>query len=140
MSEPFAQSTDVTTAYGASLPGSTERVDYLLGIANARLRVLLPTLAAAVADDEDLATLAKDVVVQAVIRRLPLSNTGPQVESQTQAAGPWSTTLRYSEDRSGTFSDDDLDLLRDALGRLDTTRVSTGVGTIKLNPTDWVFG
>lgn len=135
----FADETDVETAYGASLPTSPERVTYLLSNANARLRILLPSLAAAVDDDEDLAILAKDVVAQAVIRRLPMASGGPQPESQTQSAGPWTTTVRYTEDRSETFSDDDLALLRDALSRLDVGASTTGVGTIRLGRPDWTY-
>lgn len=135
----FADETDVETAYGGSLPTSEARVTYLLSIANARLRILLPALTAAVADDEDLALLAKDVVTQAVIRRFPTGDGGPQVQSQTQSAGPWSTTVRYTEDRSETFSDDDLALLREALLRLGVIIASTGVGTIKLGRPDWTF-
>lgn len=136
----FATRPDVVVAYGgSSLPGSEARTDSLLAIASARLRILLPGLAAAVGADEDLALLAKDVVVQAVLRRLPLGEGSQQVASQTQTAGPFQTTVRYSEDRSETFSDDDLALLREALSRA-TDQVHTGAGTIRLGAPDWTFG
>lgn len=135
----FATRPDVVVAYGgSSLPGSEARTDSLLATASARLRILLPGLAAAVENDDDLALLAKDVVVQAVIRRLPIGDGGQQVQSQTQTAGPWQTTVRYSEDRSETFSDDDLALLRDALTRT-ATPVGTAAGTIRLGTPDWTF-
>lgn len=135
----FAIRTDVETSYGgSSLPGTTARTDSLLATASARLRILLPGLAAAVLEDADLALLAKDVVVQAVIRRLPLGDGNQQVQSQTQTAGPWQTTVRYSEDRSETFSDDDLALLRDALSRT-IDPVGTAAGTIRLGTPDWTF-
>lgn len=135
----FADETDVETAYGGSLPGTEGRVTYLLNLAIARLRLLLPALEDATENDPDLALLAKDVVVQAVIRRLPLGDGSQQVQSQTQSAGPWSTTVRYTEDRSETFSDDDLDLLRDALSRLDVGASTIGVGTIRLGRPDWTY-
>lgn len=128
----FAEPTDVDTAYEGSLPaGSGERVQYLLDTLSARLRKLLPTLVERVAGDEDLAMLAKDTVVQAVIRRLP--GASQSIQSQTQTAGPWSTTVRYTTDSSGTFSDEDLRLLG---GVVD---VDSGgmVGSIRLGLVDW---
>lgn len=123
---PFAEPTDVSTAYEGSLPvGSEDRILYLLDVVSARLRILLPTLQERASTDDDLATSAKDVVVQAVLRRLP---GGQQTESQTQTAGPYSTTFRYTTDRSGTFPDQDLDLLRGTDGAATSGRV----GTIKL--------
>lgn len=138
----FATRTDVETSYGgSSLPGSTARTDSLLSIASARLRILLPGLAEAVENDDDLALLAKDVVVQAVIRRLPLGEGGQTVQSETQTAGPWQYTRRFTEDRSETFADDDLALLREALSRatVDLTTHS-GAGTIRLGRPDWTMG
>lgn len=129
----FAGPTDVATAYEGTLPaGSGARVQYLLDTTSARLRVLLPDLAERVVGNDDLAMLAKDVVVQAVITRLGGSS-AQQVRSQTQAAGPWSTTTTYATDATGTFSDQDLDALRG-------TAVEAGgrVGTIKLGTfVDW---
>ena len=136
----FATRTDVELAYGgSSLPGSTQRVDVLLSTASARLRILIPGLAAAAESNGDIALLAKDVVVQAVIRRLPLSSE-QQVQSHTQTAGPFQTTVRYTEDRSETFSDDDLALLRQALARTEAKTAPTGAGTIRLGAPDWSFG
>jgi hypothetical protein len=130
----FAQPTDVSAAYeGLSppLPGDT-RVQYLLDVASARLRALLPTLEQRIADADsgDLALLAKDVVVQAVIRRA--QPTGAQASSQTQQAGPFQTTVRFAVDRTGWFTDDDLAMLagipRSGLHAM---------GTIKLGLVDW---
>lgn len=135
----FAIRTDVETVYGGALPGTNARTEYLVRTANARLAILLPALEAAVADDDDLADIAKDIVVQAVIRRLPLVNGEPSVQSQTQTAGPWTTTVRYTEDRSETFSDDDLALLREVLNRT-TENVATSAGTIRLGRPDWTLG
>lgn len=137
----FATRTDVEIAYGgSSLPGTPQRADMLLSTASARLRILIPGLAAVAENNADIALLAKDVVVQAVIRRLPLSSE-QQVQSHTQTAGPFQTTVRYAEDRSETFSDDDLALLRQALTRAtggDTA--PAGAGTIRLAAPDWTFG
>jgi hypothetical protein len=125
----FAVPTDVETAYEGSLPvGSEARVQYLLDVVSSRLRLLLPTLEDRMADDVDLTLMAKDIVVQAVIRRLPGSQ--QQVQSTTQSAGPWSVTNRYTTDASETFTDDDLTLLGGATA-------GTRVGTIKLGWPDW---
>lgn len=129
----FAGPTDVETAYEGSLPaGSEARVQYLLDTVSARLRRLLPTLEERIAAEDaeafgesDLSLLTKDTVVQAVLRRLP--GTVQQVESQTQSAGPWSVTNRYTVDSTQTFSDDDLDLLRGS-----PAASHTGIGTISL--------
>lgn len=129
----FAEPTDVETAYEGSLPsGSSDRVQYLLDVVSARLRLLLPTLVERIeaAETPDLAVMTRDVVVQAVLRRLPGSN--QQVESQTQTAGPWSTTMRFTTDKSGTFPDEDLLLLSGT-----PTAGSGRVGTIKLGLVDW---
>lgn len=138
----FAEPTDVETAYEGSLPSESEdRVQYLLDTASARLRLLLPSLEARIAAadlvaaavepeaESDLTLMARDVVVQAVIRRLPGSQ--QQVASSTQAAGPFSTTLRYTADSTQTFSDDDLALLAPSpIG-------AGGVGTIKIGRPNW---
>lgn len=123
----FAEPTDVDTAYEGTLPEG-DRVQYLLDTVSARLRILLPTLVDRIAEDTsgDLGMLAKDIVVQAVIRRFPGST--QQVQSQTQTAGPWSTTVRYTQDQSGTFTDEDLRVL----GGVPSTTSSGSVGTIKL--------
>jgi hypothetical protein len=97
--------------------------------------VLLPTLEARVATDDDTALLAKDIVVQAVIRRLPGSSS-QNVQSQTQTAGPWSTTVRYTTDTSQTFSDEDLRLLGGVPASLGA---GGSVGTIKLKPIEWYY-
>jgi hypothetical protein len=132
----FAEPTDVETAYEGTLPaGSENRVQYLLDTVSARLRVLLPTLEARVATDDDTALLAKDIVVQAVIRRLPGSSS-QNVQSQTQTAGPWSTTVRYTTDTSQTFSDEDLRLLGGVPASLGA---GGSVGTIKLKPIEWYY-
>lgn len=140
----FAVPTDVETAYEGSLPaGSQARLQYLLDTVSARLRILMPSLEdRIVAADEvaqivnpgvrsDLAIMARDVVVQAVIRKM--SNGTQQVESTTQTSGPWSVTNRFTTDSSQTFSDDDLALLGGA------TVGGQRVGTIKLGRADWTF-
>lgn len=137
----FAEPTDVETAYEGSLPsGSSQRVQYLLDVVESRLRLLLPSLSENIAEKEaldppntDLKVTARDVVVQAVLRRLPGSN--QQVESQTQTAGPWSVTNRFTTDKSGTFPDEDLDLLSGLAGT--ASRAGGTVGTIKLGLVDW---
>lgn len=136
----FASRTDVETEYGSSLPGSTTRTQSLIDTASARLRILLPSLAGAVEDDTDLALLTKDIVVQAVIRRLPLGTDKSNVQSQTQTVGPWQSTVRYTEDRSGTFPDDDLALLREALNRTTELTGTGSAGTIRLGRPDWTLG
>lgn len=134
----FAVPTDVETAYEGSLPaGSEARVQYLIDTASARLRLLLPKLEDRIAAADlaaggtsDLALMTRDAVVRAVIRRL--GSTGqPQVSSQTQSAGPWTVTNRYTTDSSRTFPDDDLDLLRGH------SRGSGAMGTIKLGLVEW---
>jgi hypothetical protein len=128
----FAVPTDVETAYEGSLPGgvNSPRLQYLLDVVSARLRALLPTLVVRIEDDEDLALLAKDIVVQAVIRRLPGNQ--QQVQSTTQSAGPWSVTNRFTTDASETFTDDDLALLRG-----EATGVAATVGSIRIGRPDW---
>jgi hypothetical protein len=138
----FAVPTDVTNAMeGLSPPlPSEDRIQRELDIVSARLRFLVPDLEARIAaadlvltenQQNDLATLARDVVVQATKSRLTTGN-GPQTQSTTQQAGPFATTVRYRQDKSGTFSDDDLALLR-GYG------TGTGMpGTIKLGAVDWV--
>jgi hypothetical protein len=131
---PFATPSDVDTAHEGTLPAE-DRVQFLLDSVSARLRILLPTLEERIIDSEDLGILAKDIVVQAVIRRLPGSTT-QNIQSQTQTAGPWSTTVRYTTDTSGTFTDEDLRLL----GGTTSTTPAGSVGTIKTGPlVDW-FG
>lgn len=135
----FATLADVETEYGgSSLPGSTERTNSLLAVASTRLRLLVPGLAEST--DPDLAVLARDIVVQAVIRRLPLGSDSQAVQSETQTAGPWQFTRRYTEDRSGTFPDDDLELLRQALNRSVADPLQTVAGTIRLGRPDWTLG
>lgn len=134
----FAEPTDVATAYEGSLPAESEaRVQYLLDTASARLRILLPDLEAQIvaadavveppATESDLAIMARDVVVQSVLRRLPGSN-AQQVRSMTQQGGPFQVTQTYTTDTSGFFSDEDLDLLRgpgqvSSMGALGTIRL-----------------
>ena len=126
----FAGPTDVDTAYEGTLPDGG-RVQYLLDTVSARLRILLPGLEERAIDNEDLALLAKDIVVQAVIARLPGQT--QSIESQTQTAGPWSTTVRYTRDRSGTFSDEDLLLLSGGV-----TSAGATIGTIKVGRPNWL--
>ena len=130
---PFATPTDVDTAYEGTL-ADEGRVQYLLDVVSARLRILLPTLEDRIADPDggDLGVLAKDIVVQAVIRRLPGQTQG--IESQTQTAGPWSTTVRYTKDTSGTFPDEDLAILG---GQPLLEKTSGRVGTISIGRPDW---
>jgi hypothetical protein len=127
----FAEPTDVETAYEGSLPASAEtRVQYLLDTASARLRILLPDLEDRAADSDDVALLAKDIIVQVVLRRL--DGTAQQVRSETQAAGPYSTTRTYTTDSTGTFSDEDLAILRGG------DAFAGSVGTIKMGTlVDW---
>lgn len=136
----FASTADVATAYEGSVPSGPEgRVQYLLDTASARLRILLPDLADRIAAAEptdpaqpnDLAILAKDVVVQAVIRRLPGDN-AQQLRSTTQQAGPFQTTQSFTVDRTGTFPDQDLDLLRGSTGE-----GLSPIGTLHLGRPDW---
>lgn len=129
----FAVPTDVETAYEGSLPGpgvNSPRLQYLLDVISARLRGLLPDLETRAALNPDLALLAKDAVVQAVIRRLPGSQ--QQTQSETQTTGPWSYTKRYTTDSSQTFPDDDLDLLRGV-----PVGATADVGTIRIGRPDW---
>lgn len=132
----FASLQDVKTAYEGTIAAEAEaRVQYLLDTVSARLRILLPDLTQRIADDDtdqqDLSILTKDIVVQAVLRRLP--GNAQQVRSQSQGVGPWSTTLTYTTDSTGTFSDEDLAALRGS------SALSSGrVGTIKLGTlVDW---
>jgi len=132
----FAAVPDVTSAYeGQSPPLPSEtRIETALAVVSARLRLLLPDLEDRIGTDigGDLAILAQDVVVQATIRKLAPTG-GQQVQSQTQQAGPFATTLRFTTDTSGTFPDDDLDLLRG-------TAVASSIGpigTINVGRPDW---
>jgi hypothetical protein len=136
----FAVPTDVETAYEGSLPsGSVPRIEYLLTVVSARLRAMLPDLEARIeaanllvenpAIESDLAILARDAVVNAVIRRVPGSQ--QQTQSETQTSGPWSVTKRYTTDSTKTFPDDDLALLAGE------TTAGVTVGTIKLGWPDW---
>lgn len=132
----FAGPTDVTDAMeGMSPPLPSEtRIERTLDVVSARLRLLIPDLERRItaSRDNDLAALAEDVVVRATIRRLA-PDTGPEAQSATQQAGPFATTVRYRQDKSGTFPDDDLDLLRGGSLGLG------GVGTIKLGAPDWTY-
>lgn len=139
----FAVPTDVTNAMeGLSPPLPSEpRIQRELDVVQARLRILIPDLEARIAAldltlapeaQNDLATLARDVVVAAVVRRLSTAG-GPEAQSETQQAGPFATTVRFRQDKSGTFPDDDLDLLRGY-----STSPSWRAGTITLAPSDWV--
>lgn len=129
----FAGPTDVTNAMeGLSPPQpSDEKIQRALDVVEARLRLLLPGLEARIADagSPDLAILARDVVAQATVRKL--SPSGPEAQSATQQAGPFATTVRFRQDKSGTFPDDDLDLLRGGSEGI-------GVGTITLGAVDWL--
>lgn len=131
----FAGPTDVSNAMeGLSPPlPSDARVQRALDYVSARLRILIPDLETRIsAGDMDLALLAKDVVSQAAVRRLTPSS-GPEAQSTTQQAGPFATTVRFRQDKSGTFPDDDLELLRGS-------SLSIGsVGTIKLGRVDWAY-
>lgn len=130
----FAVPTDVATAYEGSSPLDAEspRLKYLLDTVSARLRLLLPDLETRTAHNEDLALIAKDIVVQAVLRRLP-GDHAQQTQSRTEQAGPFQTTYRFTTDRSGTFPDEDLDLLRG-----ETRQSSLGaMGTIRLGMVNW---
>jgi hypothetical protein len=138
----FAVPTDVTSAMEGMSPPlpSDDLIQLRLAVVEARLRLLIPDLEARIETAElllvgdqqnDLAVLARDVVVQAAIRKLT-NTSGPEAQSTTQQAGPFATTVRYRQDKSGTFPDDDLDLLRGGTG-------GTGsIGTIKLGAVDWV--
>lgn len=129
----FATPTDVTDDYeGLSPPLPPEtRLQSLIDIVSARLRLLLPDLETRIADDAtgDLAVLARDAVVQATIRRARPG--GQQVQSETQQAGPFQTTQRFTVDRAGIFYDDDLDLLRGG------PAVGFPLGTIRIGRPDW---
>lgn len=115
---------------GGTIPEADRlRVQRLLDTVSARLRVLLPSLVERMAGNEDLTLLAKDAVIQAVIRKLP-GETGPEIRSETQGAGPWNTTVTYHRDRTGTFSDEDLTLLGSA-------QAQNRTGTIRLGLPDW---
>lgn len=137
----FAVPTDVTNAMeGLSPPLPSEpRIQRELDVVQARLRILIPDLEARIVavdlalgpeQQNDLAILTRDVVVQAVKRRLGPS--GPEAQSTTQQAGPFATTVRFRQDKSGMFSDDDLNLLHGYFG----TDVGP-IGTIRLGMVDW---
>jgi hypothetical protein len=128
----FAEITDVRAAYeGTIAEGAAEtRVQHILAAVSARLRLLAPDLAVRAAKDSDVATLAKDVVVNAVINRIPGST--QQVRTESESAGPFSRSFTYTTDKSGMFSDEDLALL----GVTTVSRSGT-VGTIKLGRVDW---
>lgn len=126
----IAEIPDLELAYeGTITEAGRARAQYLLDTHSARLRVLLPTLADRMVDDENLTLLAKDVVVQSVIAKLE-PDSGPQVRSESQGVGPWNTTVTYHQDRSGTFSDEDLALLGGGHRR-------QRVGTINVGRPNW---
>lgn len=131
----FAESADVTRANGGTAAGSQADVEHDLDVASARLRRLIPSLEARVADDEDLALLARDTVAEAVLRQVRYRQQGgPEVQAMTQSAGPFSTTMNFRGSRQVFFTAEELDLLREGVATL------TGVGTINIGrPIDW-FG
>jgi hypothetical protein len=129
----FAEVDDVEEAYEGTISESGgRRVQYLLDTLSARLRLLLADLPARIDADEsgDLALAAKDVVVQAAIRRM--GGTTQQVRSESEGIGPFSRTLTYTTDKSGTFPDEDLALLGGA-----SVVTSGTVGTSQLRRPDW---
>lgn len=128
----FAEYSDFTSVYGTPPAAQAEAtVQYLLDVASARLSVKLPDLEARVADNADLALLAKDVVVQAVIRQFDPTRAAVQF---SQAAGPFSMNVNTgARVNRGWFYDDELALLAGAM----QTSTSSGLGTIKLGLPDW---
>ena len=131
----FAEFEDVGLAYeGTIAESSRERVQYLLDTLSARLRLLLPTLEDRTASNADLALAARDVLIQAVIRRM--SGSTQQVRSESEGVGPFSRTLTYTTDPAGIFPDEDLALL----GGTPMTSASGTVGTIRLRRPDWASG
>lgn len=128
----FAEWDDVTEAYEGTITESGRgRVQYLLDTLSARLRLLLPGLQERTTGNDDLALAAKDVIVQAVIRRMV--GTTQQVRSESEGVGPFSRTLTYTTDRTGTFPDEDLAIL----GGSPASTSSGSVGTIRLRRPDW---
>lgn len=129
----YADKDDVAAAYEGNLDTVNEgRVQYMLDVALARLNKLIPTLSERTATDTDLLILAKDVVVQAVLRQI--RNPSPEFVQQTQSAGPFGLSVNTGSGNSrgsrGLFYDEELELLRE---------FGTGsrMGTIKLGLSDW---
>ena len=126
----FAEFEDVEKAYEGTIPSAgEERIQYLLDALSARLRLLIPDLTVRTAANPDLEITARDVVVQAVIRRMPGST--QQVRSESEGIGPFSRTLTYTTDSGGDFPDQDLALLGGGPVGVGT------IGTIRLGPVDW---
>lgn len=134
MADAFADFADVEKLYEGTINLTTDgvRVQYLLDTTSARLRLLLPSLVSRIDADTsgDLALSARDVVAQAVARRM--GGTVQQVRSESEGIGPFSRTLTYTTDKSGTFPDEDLALLSGS-----PATVSANVGTINLAPPNW---
>lgn len=129
----FVSPDDVAAAYEGDLSQVNEgRVQYLLDVALARLNKLVPRLPERMATDIDLRVLAKDVVVQAVLRQV--RNPSPEFVQQSQSAGPFALSVNTGTGNSrgnrGLFYEEELELLREH---------GTGqrMGTIHLGLSDW---
>lgn len=106
--------TDLANAYEGDLGSApSNRVKYLLEVAVARLNKLVPGLDTRMTTDPDLVVLARDVVVQAVLRQL--RNPSPEFVQQTQSAGPYSVSTNMGSGNTrgnrGLFYQEELDLL-----------------------------
>lgn len=115
----IATKIDLVNGYEGNLDAVNEgRVQYLLDTALARLRKLIPDLVDRIgADgtyDEDLHVLARDIVVQAVLRQI--RNPSPEYVQETQTAGPFSHSYNTGSGNGrgsrGLFYTEELDLLR----------------------------
>lgn len=125
----FAEVTDVTLANGNTEAGPEAVVENKLDVASARLRRLVPSLEARMADDEDLAILAKDTVIEAVLRRLRGNGQGvAEVSAVTRSAGPFSETTNFRGPRNDYFTLEELAALRIPVGGMK-------IGTIQLHVT-----
>lgn len=117
----IATKTDLVNGYEGNLDAVNEgRVQYLLDTALARLRKMIPDLVGRIGEsgqpgyDEDLHALARDVVVQAVLRQI--RNPSPEYTQESQTAGPfshsYSTGSGTGRGSRGLFYTEELDLLR----------------------------
>lgn len=124
----YANAQDVADAYEADIPeAATARVDYLLRSTSARLTAAIPALPGWVTGGQVDAELARDVVVKAVMRQLRNPTETSQTQTQSQSAGPYSTSVTYRQGSTGAslFDPADLRLLQPA---------SSPSGPIRMTP------
>lgn len=129
----YVDKTDVAALYEGNFAQVPDgRVQFLLDVAVSRLNKKIPGLAERMAADVDLRVLAKNTVVQAVLRQL--YNPRSELVQQSQSAGPYSVSMNTGSGNSrgnrGLFYEEELDDLREVVS-------GQRMGTIHLGLSDW---